>query len=266
MPVSIWARLFIFILFFNYNKASGPNVDLQGTSGHFNQPDLSTRNQTIVLQFVFLRTLIRLSKGGFLIPTPSEHGCCDEPGDEPSTPGVFPDADRHHGGAGDSCAEAGTRHRQIRPQGAEEETEPGGMDYWPANGPLRLRGMERERERGSQQWGASMPIDPIDRTPQLSNWVLAAQLNEWVASQGLSVYVVPAANCWQRHVNKPLCGCSRPSRCFFLLSHAACGAICELRTLRNCQGSFRILPFQKLCCWNSVGSRLLNGSPRSQVR
>lgn len=67
-----------------------------------------------------------------------EHGRRDEPGDEPPTPGVFPNAGRHHRGTGDTGSEAGTSNRQIRPQGAEEETEPGGVDYRPANGPLRL--------------------------------------------------------------------------------------------------------------------------------
>lgn len=65
-----------------------------------------------------------------------EHGRRDEPGDESPAPGVLPNTGRHHRGTGDTGSEAGTRNRQIRPQGAEEETEPGGVDHRPANGPL----------------------------------------------------------------------------------------------------------------------------------
>lgn len=87
------------------------------------------------------------TSAGDFFPKPSDHGCCNKPGDEPSTPGVFPDAGRHHRGTGDTRSEARTRNRQIRPQGAEEETEPGGVDYRPANGPLRLWGKDTNNNR-----------------------------------------------------------------------------------------------------------------------
>lgn len=96
-----------------------------------------------------------------------EHGGCDEPGDEPPTPGVFPNADRNHRRTGDTGSEAGTRNREIRPQGAAEETESGGVDYRPANGPLRLRGKDTLTITGFRN-----PIESIDQAaPPLSNWL-----------------------------------------------------------------------------------------------
>lgn len=101
--------------------------------------------------------------GGIL----SEHGGCDEPGDEPPTPGVFPNAGRNHRRTGDTGSEAGTRNREIRPQGAAEETESGGVDYRPANGPLRLRGKDTLIITGLRN-----PIESIDQAaPPLSNWL-----------------------------------------------------------------------------------------------
>lgn len=96
--------------------------------------------------------------GGILF----EHGGCDEPGDEPPTPGVFPNAGRNHRRTGDTGSEAGTRNREIRPQGAAEETEPGGVDYRPANGPLRLRGKDTLTITGLRN-----PIESIDQR----NWL-----------------------------------------------------------------------------------------------
>lgn len=86
----------------------------------------------------------------FLFPKPGDNGSCNKPGDEPSTPGIFPDTGRYHGGAGDTSSEAGTRYRQIWPQRAEEETEPGGVDYRSANGPLRLWGKDPQTITGLQ--------------------------------------------------------------------------------------------------------------------
>lgn len=101
--------------------------------------------------------------GGILF----EHGGCDEPGDEPPTPGVFPNAGRNHRRTGDTGSEAGTRNGEIRPQGAAEETESGGVDYRPADGPLRLRGKDTLTITGLRN-----PIESIDQAaPPLSNWL-----------------------------------------------------------------------------------------------
>lgn len=86
-------------------------------------------------------------KGGIFSSQPSDHGCCNKPRDESPTAGIFPNAVRHHGGTRDARSEAGTRYRQIRPQRAEKETEPGGVDYRPANGPLRLWGKDPNNTR-----------------------------------------------------------------------------------------------------------------------
>lgn len=138
-------------------------------AGSTGSPHLSHSSSGIFFLFLILdkRSFVPLFppfhhlSGGILF----EYGRCDEPGDEPPTPGVFPNAGRNHRRTGDTGSEAGTRNREIRPQGAAEETESGGVDYRPADGPLRLRGKDTLTITG-----LGNPIEHIDQAALLSNW------------------------------------------------------------------------------------------------